>query len=123
MLWAKRGRSYAPRSTYGRCEADSLNSKPEIIHAEQSQADLDTLVDAAENIINEKFVPDPRSIFTCRKGSGTVFVDLGAVMSHARMRRRVWRRKRKTLRRVCYRGLWSERRSWRHGRGTCGPWR
>ena len=42
MLWAKRGRSYyAPRSTYGRCEADSLNSKPEIIHVEQSQADLD----------------------------------------------------------------------------------
>ena len=56
------------------------NLKPEIIHVEQSQADLDALVDAARKIINEKFVPDHRSILTCRKRSGVISIDLGAVL-------------------------------------------
>ena len=52
------------------------NLKPEIIHVEQSQADLDTLVDGAGKIINEKFVPDrrpPRYLYMQKGG------DLGKV--------------------------------------------
>ncbi|EDR10165.1 uncharacterized protein LACBIDRAFT_318263 [Laccaria bicolor S238N-H82] len=98
--------------------------KPGITFVEQSQADLDTLIGAARKIINEKFVPDPLHWYLymqkrfwsnirgsrCRRGC------------HARMWTRVGRRKWKTRRRVCHPGLWSERRPWRHGRGTCGPW-
>ncbi|KAG5637124.1 hypothetical protein H0H81_005717 [Sphagnurus paluster] len=55
--------------------------KGEISRVEQSQIHLQELVDAAENIIKEKFTPDPNSTYTYKKGSETISVRLNAVMS------------------------------------------
>jgi len=55
--------------------------KEEITSVEQSQIDLQELVDAAEKIIKEKFAPDPQSTYTYKKESEPISVKLDAVMS------------------------------------------
>jgi len=55
--------------------------KEEIASIEQSQIDLQELVDAAEKIMKEKFAPAPQSTYTYKKGSETISVKLDAVMS------------------------------------------
>jgi len=54
--------------------------KEEIAGIEQSQIDLQELVDAAEKIM-KKFAPAPQSTYTYKKGSETISVKLDAVMS------------------------------------------
>ena len=54
--------------------------KEEIISIEQSEIDLPELVDEAEKIINEKFTPTLEKVFTYKKGSETITIDLDEIM-------------------------------------------
>jgi hypothetical protein len=54
--------------------------KPGIDTFRKSQATLQELVGAAENIINEKFAPDSRSTYKYKKDSVEICVELDKVM-------------------------------------------
>jgi hypothetical protein len=54
--------------------------KEEIIAIEQSQIDLPELVDAADKIVSEKFTPTLEKVYTYKKGSETISIDLDGVM-------------------------------------------
>lgn len=54
--------------------------KEDIINIEQSQIDLQKLIDAAEKIVEEKFTPSPEKVFEHRKGSDSTSIDLDGVM-------------------------------------------
>jgi hypothetical protein len=54
--------------------------KEEIIRIVQSQIDLPELVDTAEKVVSEKFTPALQRVYTYKKGSETISIDLDVVM-------------------------------------------
>ena len=58
-----------------------MSLKEEIINIEQSLIDLpELIVDAAEKVVSEKFTPTLQRIYTCKKGSEVISIDLNIVM-------------------------------------------
>ena len=54
--------------------------KKEITRIEQSQIDLQELVNTAEKVVSEKFTPALQRVYTCKKGSKTISINLDLVM-------------------------------------------
>ena len=54
--------------------------KKQITCIEQSQIDLQELVDAAERVVSEKFTSALQRVYTCKKGSETTSINLDVVM-------------------------------------------
>ena len=71
------------RSLSSRASVETYESlKEDIINIEQSQIDLQNLIDTAEKIVEEKLTPSPKKTYTCTnlKGSEPISIDLDGVM-------------------------------------------
>ena len=68
-------------SIFSRASIETYESlKEEITYIEQSQIDLQELVNTAEKVISEKFAPALQRVYTCKKGSQKISINLDVVM-------------------------------------------